>query len=200
MIKNISIKKLVISKIFRKLTFFELAILGVNYLVFSPLFCPTSLIALSGLVSVAVLVLVLVVVRPNYKWVKYAVILSLFIGFALIIYYNGILYSKAVIFDHHIYIKGQLTEEAKKFLENNPKVTEKRYFNGMGRDQSLVWTEKSLSKNTWILGGLYFSFVGFIGFGIFGGLEIIKFHHLQSVSGETAKNKKRTRKRLKEDS
>ena len=196
MIKNISMKELLISKIFRTLTLFELAILGVNYFVFSPLFCPTSLIELSGLVSIAVLVIVLlVVVRPT-KCIKILCLIFIILGIVTGVYYHGILYSKAIIFDHHIYIKGdQLIEEAKNILEEDPKLTEKIYFNGIGRDQSLVWTKKSLSKNTWILGGLYFSFVGFMGFGIFGGLEIIKLSQSQSASAEMAKNQKTSKKK-----
>jgi len=132
----------------------------------------------------------------------FKVLCSVFIilGFVIVFYYDAIILdSKAVKFDHHIYIKGdQLTEEAKKFLEENPKVTEKIYFNGKGRDQKLVWTEKSLRKNKWIVGGLYFSFVGFMGFGIFGGLEIIKRSQLQSISVETAKNQKTSKKKLEE--
>jgi len=196
MIKNISIKELIISNIFRILTLIQLAILGVNYLVFSPIFCPISLIELSGLVSVAVLVIVLLFVRPT-KCLKVLclvfIIMGIFIGFY---YYAIILDSKTISFDHHIYIKGdQLTEEAEKILKDNPKVTEKKYFNGVGRDQKLVWTEESLRKNKWIVGGLYFSFVGFMGFGIFGELEIFKHSQLQSVSAETTKNQKTSKKK-----
>lgn len=193
MIKNISI----ISKIFLLFTFFQVIIIVMNYFVFSPLYCPTSLIELSGLVSVAVCVIVLIFVRPT-KCLK--VLCSVFIisGFVIGFYYYAIILdSKAIKFDHHIYIKGdQLIEEAKKFLEENPEVTEKKYFNGTGRDQKLVWTEKSLRKNKWIVGGLYFSFVGFTGFGIFGGLEIVKRSQLQSVSVETAKNQKTSKKKI----
>lgn len=199
MIKNISIIKSIISNIFLLFTLFQVAIIVMNYFVFSPLFCPTSLIELSGLVSVAVCVIVLLFVRPN-KCLKVLclafIILGIFIGFY---YYAIILDSKTIRFDHHIYIKGdQLIEEAKKILEENPEVTEKRYFNGTGRDQKLVWTEKSLRKNTWIVGGLYFSFVGFMGFGIFGGLEIIKRSQLQSISVEAAKNQKTSKKKLED--
>ncbi len=199
MIKNILIIKSIICKIcnvFLLLTLFQLAILVVNYFVFSPLFCPTSLIELSGLVSVSVYVIVLIFVRPT-KCLK--ILCSVFIILGIVIgfyYYAIILDSKSVKFDHHIYIKGdQLIEEAKKFLEENPEVTEKRYFNGTGRDQKLVWTEKSLRKNTWIVGGFYFLFVGFMGSGIFGGLEIVKRSQLQSVSIETAKNKKASKEK-----
>lgn len=195
MIKNISIKKLITSKICHKLTFVQCAIYGVNYL-FSPSFCPTSLIELSRIFSFAVFVIVLLFVRPT-KCLKVLcsvfIILGFFIGFY---YYAIILDSKAIKFDLHIYIKGdQLIEEAKKFLEENPKVTEKRYFNGTGRDQKLVWTEKSLNKNKWIVGWLYFSFVGFMGFGLFGGLEIVKRSQSQSVSVDTTKNKKTSKKK-----
>jgi len=196
MIKNISMKELIISKIFLILTLFQLAILGVNYLVFSPLFCPTSLIELSGLVSVAVFVIVLLFVRPT-KCLKVLCLVFIILGIVIGFYYYAIILdSKAIKFDHHIYIKGdQLTEEAKKFFEKYPLVTEKKYFDGTGRDQSLVWTKNSLNKNKWIVGGLYFSFVGFMGFGIFGGLEIIKRAQLQSVSVETAKNQKTSKKK-----
>jgi hypothetical protein len=199
MIKNISIIKLIICNIFLLFTLFQVAIIVINYFVFSPLFCPTSLIELSGLVSVAVCVIVLQFVRPtkclNVLCLVF-IILGIFIGFY---YYEIILDSKAIKFDHHIYIKGdQLIEEAKKILKENPEVTEKIYFNGTGRDQKLVWTEKSLRKNKWIVGGLYFSFVVFTGFGIFGLLEIVKRSQLQSVSIETAKNQKTSKKKLEE--
>lgn len=195
MIKNISI----ISNIFFLFTFFQVAIIVVNYLVFSPSFCPTSLIELSGLFSVAVFVIVLLFVRPT-KCFKVLCSVFIILGFVIVFYYDAIILdSKAVKFDRHIYIKGdQLTEEAKKFLEENPKVTEKIYFNGKGRDQKLVWTEKSLRKNKWIVGGLYFSFVGFMGFGMFGGLEIYKLSQSQYVSVETAKNQKISKKKLRE--
>lgn len=192
MIKNISI----ISKIFLLFTFFQVIIIVMNYFVFSPLYCPTSLIELSGLVSVAVCVIVLIFVRPT-KCLKVLCSVFIILGFVIGFYYYAIILdSKAIKFDHHIYIKGdQLIEEAKKFLEENPEVTEKKYFNGTGRDQKLVWTEKSLRKNKWIVGGLYFSFVGFTGFGIFGGLEIVKRSQLQSVSVETIKNQKTSKKK-----
>jgi len=199
MIKNISIIKSIICKIcnvFLLLTLFQLAILVLNYFVFSPLFCPTSLIELSGLVSVAVCVIVLLFVRPT-KCLKVLCFVFIILGFVIGFYYYAIILdSKAIKFDHHIYIKGdQLIEEAKKILKENPEVTEKIYFNGTGRDQKLVWTENSLRKNKWIVGGLYFSFVAFAGFGIFGGLEIVKRSQLQSVSIETAKNKKTSKKK-----
>ena len=199
MIKNISTKELLISKIFHKLTLVQLAILGANYLIFSPSFCPTSLIELSRLFSVAVLVIVLLFVSQT-KCLKILCSVFIILGFVIGFYYYAIILdSKTIRFNHHIYIKGdQLTEEAKKTLEENPEVTEKRYFNGTGRDQKLVWTEKSLKKNKWIVGGLYFSFVGFISFGMFGGLEIAKLPQLQSISVETAKNQKTSKKKLEE--
>ena len=118
MIKNILIIKSIIriiSNIFLLFTFFQVVIIVINYFVFSPLFCPTSLIELSGLVSVAVYMIVLLFVRPT-KCLKVLcsvfIILGIFIGFY---YYAIILDSKAIKFDHHIYIKGdQLIEEAKK--------------------------------------------------------------------------------------
>ena len=197
MIKNILTKELLISKIFHKLTFVQLAILGANYL-FSTSFCPTSLIELSRVFSIAVFAIVLLIVRPT-KFLTVLCVVFIILGFVIGFYYDAIILdSKAVKFDHHIYIKGdQLTEEAKKFLEKNPEETEKNYFNGTGRDQKLVWTENSLRKNKWIVGGLYFSFIGFTGFGIFGVLEIgkRKRSQLKSVSVETAKNQKTSKKK-----
>ena len=174
MIKNISIKKLITSKICHKLTFVQCAIYGVNYL-FSPSFCPTSLIELSRVFSFAVFVIVLLFVRPT-KCLKVLCSVFIILGFVIGFYYYAIILdSKAIKFDLHIYIKGdQLIEEAKKTLEENPEVTEKRYF---------------------IVGWLYFSFVGFMGFGLFGGLEIVKRSQLQSVSVDTAKNKKTSKKK-----
>ena len=187
MIKNISI----ISNIFFLFTFFQVAIIVVNYLVFSPVLCPTSLIELSGLFSVAVFVIVLLFIRPT-KCFKVLCLVFIIFGFFIGFYYHEIILdSKAVIFDNHVYIKGdKLIEEAKKFLEENPEVTEKIYFNGKGRDQKLVWTEKSLRKNKWIVGGLYFSFVGFMGFGMFGGLEIYKLSQSNLFLSKLPKIKK----------
>jgi len=197
MIKNILTKELLISKIFHILTPVQLAILGAIYL-FSTSFCPTSLIELSRVFSIAVFAIVLLVVRPT-KFLTVLCVILIILGFVIGFYYVAIILdSKVVKFDHHIYIKGdQLTEEAKKFLEENPEETEKNYFNGTGRDQKLVWTENSLRKNKWIVGGLYFSFIGFTGFGIFGVLEVgkLKRSKLKSVSVETAKNKKASKKR-----
>lgn len=195
MIKGLSIIKSIICNIFLLLTFVQLSILGANYL-FSTSFCPTSLIELSRVFSVAVFVIVLLFVRPT-KYLKCLCLVFIIFGFIIGFYYYAIILdSKAITFNHHIYIKGdQLTEKAKKFLEENPEETEKRYFNGTGRDQKLVWTEKSLRKNKCIVGGLYFAFIGFTGFGIFGGLEIGKRSQLKSVSVETAKNQKTSKKK-----
>jgi len=192
MIKNILTKELLISKIVHKLIFIQLAILGANYL-FSTSFCPTSLIELSRLVSIAILVIVLlVVVRPT-KCLRILCSVFIILGFIIGFYYYAIILdTKTVIFDHHIYIKGdQLTEEAKKTLEENPEVTEKIYFNGVGRDQKLVWTEDSLRKNKWIVGGIYFLFLGLTGFGIFGGIEIAKLSQSQMVKDQKKIKKKR---------
>jgi len=158
----------------------------------SSLSCPTFLINWTKIVIVAVYMIVLLVVRP-IKWAKYLFVLLIISGLFTGFFYLVILDSKTVKFDGHIYVKGQLTEVAKEYLEKNPPMTEKEYFNRTGRQPNRVWTSESLEKNKLILGGLYSLVVGIIGFGILGVLEIFARSNsaqLQSVSVETTKNQK----------
>jgi len=184
MINNASMKKLITRII-------QVSMLIASFLI-SSLRCPTSLINWPRVVIVAVYVITLLVVRPT-KCVKYLITLSLILGIVIGIYYLGILDSKAVTIDGQIYVKGQLTERAKDYLEKHPSVTEEEYFIWTGKKQSEIWTSESLGKNKLILGGLYSFFVGLIAFGILGGLEIIlksNSSQLPSVSGKMAKNQK----------
>lgn len=184
MIKNASRKKLIIRII-------QMATLIASFLI-SSLRCPTSLTNWPRVVIVAVYVSALLVVRPT-KCVKYLIVLSLILGIVIGIYYLGILDSKTITIDGQIYIKGQLTERAKDYLEKYPSVTEEEYFIWTGKKPSEVWTSESLGKNKLILGGLYSFFAGLIAFGILGGLEIIvksNSSRLPSVSGKMAKNQK----------
>ena len=184
MINNTSKKKLITRII-------QVSTLIASFLI-SSLRCPTSLINWPRVVIVAVYVIALLVVRPT-KCVKYLIALSLILGIVTGIYYLGILDSKAVTIDGQIYVKGQLTERAKDYLEKYPSVTEEEYFIWAGKKQSEIWTSESLGKNKLILGGLYSFFTGLIAFGILGGLEIIlksNSSQLQSVSGKMAKNQK----------
>ena len=184
MINNASIKKIITRII-------QVSTLIASFLI-SSLRCPTSLINWPRVVIVAVYVIALLVVRPT-KCVKYLIALSLILGIVIGIYYLGILDSKAVTIDGQIYVKGQLTERAKDYLEKHPSVTEEEYFIWAGKKQSEIWTSESLGKNKLILGGLYSFFVGLIAFGILGGLEIIlksNSSQLPSVSGKMAKNQK----------
>lgn len=172
----------------------------VEKLLLSSLSCPTFLINWTKVVIVAVYMIVLLVVRPT-KWVKYLFALFIILGLVIGFFYLVILDSKAITFDGHIYVKGQLTEVAKEYLEKNPPMTEKEYFNGTSRQPSRVWTSESLEKNKLILGGLYCLVVGIIGFGILGGLEIVarsNSSRSKSVSVETSKNQKTSKKKLGE--
>lgn len=206
MIKNVSTKKFIsrVSQVYLILNFllsslpcltsikvFQKAFFVEKFLL-SSLSCPISLINWTKVVIVAVYVIVLLVVRPT-KWVTYLVALSLILGLVIGIYYFGIKDSKAITTDGQTYIKGdQLTERSKKYLDAHPSVTEEEYFVEISKKKpSEVWTSESLGKNKLILGGLYSLVVGFIGFGILGGLEMIarsNSFRLQSVSGETTKN------------
>ena len=184
MINNASIKKLITRII-------QVSTLIASFLI-SSLRCPTSLINWPRVVIVAVYVIALLVVYPT-KCVKYLIALSIILGIVTGIYYLGILDSKAVTIDGQIYVKGQLTERAKDYLEKYPSVTEEEYFIWAGKKQSEVWTSESLGKNKLILGGLYSFFAGLIAFGILGGLEIIlksNSSQLPSVSGKMIKNQK----------
>lgn len=184
MINNTSMKKLITRII-------QVSTLIASFLI-SSLRCPTSLINWPRVVIVAVYVIALLVVHPT-KCVKYLITLSLILGIVTGIYYLGILDSKAVTIDGQIYVKGQLTERTKDYLEKYPSVTEEEYFIWAGKKQSEIWTSESLGKNKLILGGLYSFFTGLIAFGILGGLEIIlksNSSQLQSVSGKMAKNQK----------
>ena len=166
----------------------------------SSLSCPTFLINWTKIVIVAVYMIVLLVVRP-IKWAKYLFVLLIILGLFTGFFYLIILDSRTIKFDDHIYVKGQLTEMAKEHLEKNPPMTEKDYFNRIGRDPNKVWTSESLEKNKLILGVLYSLVVGIIGFGILGVLEIFARSNsaqLQSVSVETAKNQKTNKKKPKE--
>ena len=184
MINNASMKKLITRII-------QVSTLIASFLI-SSLRCPTSLINWPRVVIVAVYVVALLVIHPT-KCVKYLIALSLILGIVTGIYYLGILDSKAVTIDGQIYVKGQLTERAKDYLEKYPSVTEEEYFIWAGKKQSEIWTSESLGKNKLILGGLYSFFAGLIAFGILGGLEIIlksNSSQLPSVSGKMAKNQK----------
>lgn len=163
----------------------------------SSLGCPTFLINWTKMIIVAVYMIVLLVVRPT-KCVKYLFVFLIIVGLVAGFIYLAILDSKTVKFNGHIYVKGQLTEVAKEYLEKNPPMTEKEYFNGTGRQPSRVWTSESLEKNKLILGGLYSLVVGIIGFCILGVLEIVArldFSRIQSVSGETDKNQNTSKKK-----
>jgi len=172
----------------------------IEKLLLSSLSCPPFLINWTKIVIFAIYIIVLLVVRP-IKWAKYLFVLLIILGLVTGFFYLIILDSRTVKFDDHIYVKGQLTEMAKGYLEKNPPMTEKDYFNRMSRDPAKVWTSKSIEKNKLILGGLYSLVVGIIGFGILGALVIIarsNSAHLQSVSGEIAKNQKTNKKKSKE--
>lgn len=180
-------------KVFQKAFFIEKLLL-------SSLSCPPFLINWTKIVIVAVYMIVLLVVRP-FKWAKYLFVLLIILGLFTGFFYLIILDSKTIKFDDHIYVKGQLTEMAKKYLEKYPPMTEKEYFNRISRDPAKVWTSESLEKNKLILGGLYSLVVGIIGFGILGVLEIIARSNsaqLQPVSDEIAKNQKTNKKKPKE--
>jgi len=184
-------------KVFQKAFFVEKLLL-------SSLSCPVSLINWTKVVIIAVYVIVLLVVRPIKPTKRVKCLFVIFIIFSLVIgfIYIGIKNSKVISIDRQTYIKGgQLTEYAKDYLKENPSVTEEEYFLWAGKKQSEVWTSESLGKNKLILGGLYSLVVGFIGFGILGGLEIIaraNSSRLQSVSGEMAKNQKTCKKKPEE--
>lgn len=152
-------------KVFQKAFFVEKLLL-------SSLSCPTYLINWTKVVIIAVYVIVLLVIRPT-KWEKYLFVLLIILGLVIGFFYLVELDSKTITFDGHIYVKGQLTERAREYLEKNPPMIEKEYFNGTGREPSRVWTPESVEKNKLILGGLYSLVVGIIGFGILGALEII---------------------------
>lgn len=162
--------------------------------------CPPYLVNWTKVAIIAVYVIVLLVIRPT-KWVKYLFVLLIILGLVIGFFYSVILDSKTVKFNGDIYVKGQLTERAKEYLEKNPPMIEKEYFNDTGREPSRVWTSESIEKNKLILGGLYSLIVVIIGFGILGALEIIARSNsaqLMSVSGEIAKNQKTNKKKPKE--
>ena len=190
---NTSMKKL-ISRII------QVATLVASFLI-SSLRCPTSLINWPKVVIVAVYVIVILFVRPNSKWKKYLVVILLF-GLFFGFFYWVVFDSRAITIDGQTYVRGdQLTKSAKVYLGEHPSVTEKEYFLWMGKKQSEIWTPESLVKNKFIMGGLYFLFIGLVGFGILGGLEIIvrsSSSRSKSVSTETSKNQKTSKKKLGE--
>jgi len=176
----------------------------IEKLLLSSLSCPIFLINWNKVVIIAVFVIVLLVVRPIKltKWVNYMFVILIIFGLVTGLFYSVKLDSRTITIDGKTYIKGdQLIEYARDYLKKNPSVTEEEYFLWIGKKQSEVWTSESLEKNKLILGGLYLLVVGIIGFGILGGLEIIarsSSSRSKSVSVDTAKNQKTSKKKLGE--
>ncbi len=170
----------------------------VEKLLLSSLRCPVFLINWTKIVIFAVSVIVLLVVRPT-KWINYLFVFLIILGLVTGLFYLVKLDTKAITIDGQTYIKGdQLTEYAKDYLKEHPSVTEEEYFLWTGKKQSEVWTPESLEKNKLIIGRLYLLVIGAIGFGIFGGLEIIarsNSSRLQSVFVEMTKNQKTSKKK-----
>ncbi|NVM38341.1 MAG: hypothetical protein HWN81_22290 [Candidatus Lokiarchaeota archaeon] len=170
-------------------------------LLLSSLRCPVFLINWTKMVIFAVYVIVLLVVRPT-KWINYLFVFLIILSLVTGLFYSVKLDSKAITIDGQTYIKGdQMTEYAKDYLKENPSVTEEEYFLWTGKKQSEVWASESLEKNKLIIGGLYLLIIGTIGFGILGGLEMIvksSSSRSKSVSVETSKNQKTSKKKLGE--
>jgi hypothetical protein len=138
----------------------------------SSLPCPASLTTWPKMVIVSVYLIVLIIVRPNKLWINILIVAFLIIGLTFGFYYWVSLDSRSINVNGQIHVKGQLTKEAKDYLEKHPSVTEKEYFVWTGKKESEVWTPESIRNNKLFLGGLYSLFVSFVGFGIFGALEI----------------------------
>jgi hypothetical protein len=110
-------------------------------------------------------------IRPNQRWSKIFCIISLIIGFTCGFIYWVLIDSTTIEIDGKVYIRGELTEQAKEHMKKHPSVSEKEYLIDSGREEDWIWTPESRKKNRIILGLLYSSFIFFSGIGFLGALE-----------------------------
>ena len=71
-----------------------------------------------------------------------------------------------------MYIRGELTEQAKDYFEKNPTVTEKEYLIASNLKEEWLWTPESRNMARVVLGGLYSVFIFSFGLSILGTFEI----------------------------
>lgn len=132
---------------------------------------PASLTNWPKLVILCAYGIVYIVVRPK-KLGRYIVTISIFLGLGFGLFYWTSLDAKSINTAGKIYVKGELKEEAKKYLENHPEVSEEMYFKSVAYNENEIWTAESLRKNKNCLRILYSLFIFILGFGILGWLEI----------------------------
>jgi len=123
-------------------------------------------------------------VRPNSMRSRIVLAISLAIGIGCGITYWVLIDSMTIGVENKVYIRGELTEQAKEHLKKHPSVTEKEYFIQSGKKEDWVWKPESRRTPRIILGLLYSAFIFFFGLSILGALEIYSRSEPQSETSD----------------
>ena len=132
---------------------------------------PVSLTHWPKVVIIGAWAISILSIRPNQRWSKNFLIISMIGGLGCGFSYWVLIDSTTIKIDEVVYIRGDLTERAKDYMKNNPAVSEKEYFIASGKKEDWVWKPESRKANKIILGSLYSLFIFFFGISFLGALE-----------------------------
>ena len=148
--------------------------------------CPDSFYNLPKFMIVCSFVLAFLWIRSDRPCTRILLTLTLLLGLVSVFTYWIMIDTMTIEFGGKIYIRGELTEDAKDILIKKPSLTEKELFIQNGKKVDLIWTAESRVRPRIILGALYSSFIFFFGLSLMGVLEIMhnRYKHIsKSKSG-----------------
>jgi len=100
-------------------------------------------------------------IRPNRRRSRIVLALSMVIGLGCGLAYWILIDSMTIEVDSKVYIRGELTDQAKEYLKTHPTVSEKEYFIDSGKKEDWVWKPESRRMSRILLGSLYSIFIFF---------------------------------------
>ncbi len=132
---------------------------------------PASLTYWPKIVIIGSWVISFLLIRPNQRWSKYLLIISMIVGLVCGFWYWILIDSMTIEVDGKVYIRGELTNLAKERMEKYPTVSEKEMLMESDKQEDWIWKPESRRKNRTILGLLYSLYIFFFGLSLIGALE-----------------------------
>lgn len=149
---------------------------------------PATLYAWPKVLILGSWVVSFLMIRTDRRCSRIVLAISMVIGLGSGFTYWVLVDSMTIEVDSRVYIRGELTDQAQKYLNKFPTVSEKEYFIQSGKNDDWVWKPESRRMRRVLFGSLYSIFIFFFGLSIMGALEIYARSRAQSdqpdVSGQ----------------